>query len=140
MPLHARHSTGTLHNLAFFERWSDDELEHFERVAERAAFRSGDVLIREGEPGYALLILIAGEAEVSQGGVFLRRLYPGDHAGAMALLDDEPASATVVACTDIDAFLLRQGDFHNLLETVPSLGRRILANLARWFRKTTPEA
>jgi hypothetical protein len=40
----------------------------------------------EGEPGQAFLILITGEAEVTQGGKSLRRLYPGDDAGGMALL------------------------------------------------------
>jgi CRP/FNR family transcriptional regulator, cyclic AMP receptor protein len=137
LPLHARHSAGTLRSFSFFEDWSDDELEHFERIAERAGFKSGDALIREGESGHAFVILIAGEAEVTQGGDLVRRLYPGDHAGEMALLDNEPASATVVARTDIEALLLHQRDFHNLLETVPSLGRRILATLARWFRERT---
>jgi hypothetical protein len=32
--------------------------------------------------------------------------------------------------------VLHPDDFHNLLETIPSLGRRILATLARWFRQT----
>jgi CRP-like cAMP-binding protein len=73
---------------------------------------------------------------VTQHGRALRRLHPGDHAGEMALLDDSPASATVVARSDIEALVLYPRDFHNLLETIPSLGRRILATLARWFRQT----
>jgi cAMP-dependent protein kinase regulator len=136
LPLHARHSSGALRRSPFFEGWTDDELEHFERIVDRAKFAAGDVLIREGEPGQAFLILIAGEAEVSHGGESLRRLHPGDHAGEMALLDDSAASATVVARSDIEALVLYQRDFHNLLETLPSLGRRILATLARWFRET----
>lgn len=136
MPLHARHSTGDLRSFSFFEGWTDDELEHFERIVDRARFAAGDVLIREGEAGHAFLILVAGEAEVSQRGESLRLLYPGDHAGEMALLDDSGASATVLARTEVEALLLYQRDFHNLLETIPSLGRRILATLARWFRET----
>jgi hypothetical protein len=42
--------------------------------------RHGGLLIRKGEPGQAFLILITGEAEVTQGGKSLRRLYPGDDA------------------------------------------------------------
>jgi CRP/FNR family cyclic AMP-dependent transcriptional regulator len=136
LPLHARHSSGALRSSPFFEGWTDDELEHFERIVDRAKFAAGDVLIREGTSGHAFLILIAGEAEVSQGGESLRRLSPGDHAGEMALLDDSAASATVVAASDIEALVLYRRDFHNLLETIPSLGRRILATLARWFRET----
>lgn len=135
-PLHSRRSTGTLRSLSFFEGWTDDELEHFERIIGRVRFVAGDVLIREGETGHAFLILVSGEAEVTRNGTSLLRLHPGDHAGELALLDDSPAAATVVARTYGEALSLYQRDFHNVLETIPSLGRRILATLARWFRKT----
>lgn len=137
LPLHARHSTGGLEDLPFFEGWTDDELEHFERIVDRAGFAAGDVMIREGQEGQAFLILVAGEAEVTRGGEPLRALRPGDHAGEMSLLDGSPASATVVASTEAEALLLYQRDFDNLLETIPSLGRRIMATLARWFREAS---
>jgi CRP/FNR family transcriptional regulator, cyclic AMP receptor protein len=136
LPLHSRHSSGALRSSSFFEGWTDDELEHFERIVDRVKFDAGEVLIREGQPGQAFLILISGEAEVSQRGESLRRLHAGDHAGEMALLDRSSASATVVARSPLEALVLDQRDFDNLLETVPSLGRRILATLARWFRDT----
>jgi CRP-like cAMP-binding protein len=81
------------------------------------------------------VVLTAGGAEVSQGGNALRQLRPGDHAGEMALLDDSPASATVVATSDVEALVLYRRDFDNLLETLPSLGRRVLSSLARWLRE-----
>jgi len=136
LPLHARHSSGALKSAPFFQGWTDDELEHLERIVHHVMFQRGDALIHEHAPGQAFLIILEGEAEVSQGGQSLRRLGPGDHAGEMALLDDSPASATVVARSDIEALVLYPRDFHNLLETIPSLGRRILATLARWFRQT----
>jgi CRP-like cAMP-binding protein len=82
------------------------------------------------------LVLTAGEADVNRGGSALGRLEPGDHAGEMSLLDGSPASATVVATSDVEALVLYQRDFDNLLETIPSLGRRLLASLARWVRET----
>jgi CRP-like cAMP-binding protein len=139
-PLHTRRSSGALKGVPFFAGWTDDELEHFERIVGRARFAAGDVLIREGEPGQAFLILVAGEAEVSQGGDSLRRLHAGDHAGEMALLDGSAASATVVASSDIEALTLYPRDFSNLLETIPSLGRRLLATLAHWVRETPRES
>jgi CRP-like cAMP-binding protein len=135
LPLHARHSTGALKDSPFFQGWTDDELEHFERIADRTRFAAGEVMIREGQPGQAFLILTAGEADVTRDGEPLARLAAGDHAGELALLDDSAASATVVAITDVEALVLHQRDFLNLLETIPSLGRRILATLARWLRE-----
>jgi CRP-like cAMP-binding protein len=136
LPLHARHSTGDLRSFSFFEGWNDDELEHFERIVDRMRFATGHVVIRERQSGHALVILTAGEAEVTRDGARLGLLRAGDHAGEMALLDNSPASATVVARTDVEALVLDQRDFHNLLETIPSLGRRILATLTRWYRET----
>jgi CRP-like cAMP-binding protein len=138
LSLHSRRSSDDLKGLAFFEGWTDDELEHFERIASRTSFAAGDTLIREGESGHPFLILVAGEARVTQSGKPLRELREGDHAGELALLDDAPASATVVASSSVEALVLYQRDFHNLLETIPSLGRRILATLARWFRGLQP--
>jgi CRP-like cAMP-binding protein len=134
LPLHARHSDGALRRVSFFDGWTDDELEHFERIIDRARFRAGDVLITEGRSGQAFLVLTAGEAEVRRGGKAFLRLEPGDHVGEMSLLDGSPASATVVATSDVEALVLYQRDFDNLLETIPSLGRRLLASLARWVR------
>ena len=136
MPLHARHSDGALRRVSFFDGWTDDELEHFERIIDRARFRAGDVLITEGRSNQAFLVLTAGEAEVSRGGSAFRRLVPGDHVGEMSLLDGSPASASVVATSDVEALVLYERDFDNLLETIPSLGRRLLASLARWVRET----
>ena len=136
MPLHERHSDGALRRVSFFDGWTDDELEHFERIIDRARFQAGNVLITEGRSGQAFLVLTAGEAEVSREGKAFLRLEPGDHAGEMSLLDGSPASATVVAISDVEALVLYQRDFDNLLETIPSLGRRLLASLARWVRET----
>jgi hypothetical protein len=80
LPLHERHSDGALRSVSFFDGWTDDELEHLERIIDRARFQAGDVLITEGQSGQAFLLLTAGEAEVSQGGRPLRLLEPGDHA------------------------------------------------------------
>jgi CRP-like cAMP-binding protein len=136
LPLHGRYSTGDLRSLSFFEGWNDDELEHFERIVHRVRFATGEVVISEGQSGHAFVILTAGEAAVTRDSARLRLLRAGDHAGEMALLDNSPASATVVAGTDVEALVLDQRVFHNLLETIPSLGRRILATLTRWFRET----
>ena len=74
MPLHDRRSTGALKSISFFEGWSDDELEHFERTMERLRFPAGDVLITEGQPGETFLVLTAGEADVRRGGESVARL------------------------------------------------------------------
>jgi len=135
VPLHARHSSGALREFSFFDGWTDDELEHFERIVDRSRFAAGDTLIAEGQEGQAFVVLAAGEAEVSRGGKSIRRLHAGDHAGEMSLVDGSPASASVVASSDGEALVLYPREFENVLETIPSLGRRILATLARWVRE-----
>ena len=65
-------------------------------------FRSGATIIREGDPGEAFYILESGEAaayksDVGDGKEVIKRYKKGDYFGELALLDDKPRAASVVA-------------------------------------------
>jgi CRP-like cAMP-binding protein len=67
-----------------------------------------DVLFREGDPGDALYVICEGEVSVSAEGpprVEMARMGPGSFIGEVALMTDQPRSATVTAT--LDAELLR---------------------------------
>ena len=60
----------------------------------------GDFLFREGEPGDALYVVAEGELSMMAEGpprVEMARLGPGAFIGEVALMTDQPRSATVVA-------------------------------------------
>ena len=90
----------------------------------------GATIIREGDPGEAFFILESGEAEVyksDSGDSVVKRYEKGDYFGELALLDDKPRAASVVAAKHGGevkvAYLGKQG-FQRLLGPVEGIMRR----------------
>jgi len=74
-------------------------------------FDAGRYLMRQGEAGDAYLIVATGDVEVSQGGVSLQHLGPGDGVGEIALLRDVPRTASVRAVGPVTAYSLDREAF-----------------------------
>src|SRR4029078_4011551 len=64
-----------------------------------------EVLFHEGDPGDALYVIVEGEVAVQGEGpprVEMARLGPGAFIGEVALMTDQPRSATVMATHDTE--------------------------------------
>lgn len=104
-------------------------------------FARGGTIIREGEEGQSFFILARGQVEVSKkvGGedLILTRLADGAVFGEMALVSNEPRSATVKAITHIDLLELSKHDLQRESEQYESVAKalhkftraRMLSNL-----------
>ena len=86
---------------------------------------AGQVVIRQGDPGDGLYLVVSGRVRVSvTAGGAERVLYDlgrGAVVGEMALLSDRPRAATVRAARDSDLLMLRVSSFTSLLERNPAL-------------------
>ncbi len=82
-------------------------------------------LIREGEPGRGLYVILQGAVDVwKRAGnekVLLATLGASDVFGEMALLNDAPATATVTAATRSTVLFLAREYVERLMESVPEL-------------------
>ncbi|GAB4116513.1 MAG: hypothetical protein OHK0013_50120 [Sandaracinaceae bacterium] len=85
----------------------------------------GVVIIREGEPGRGLFILLAGEVDVSKidgdSKVLLATLKPGDVFGEISLLDDSPTTATITAARPSTVLFLDRAIFNRLVQAFPAI-------------------
>jgi CRP-like cAMP-binding protein len=86
---------------------------------------AGTHVIQEGQPGQGLFVLLSGEVDVSKrdGGekVLLATLKPGAVFGEIALLHDEPTSATVTAGVNSTVLFLSRELFQRLLDAVDEI-------------------
>jgi CRP-like cAMP-binding protein len=73
--------------------------------------RAGRVLIREGELGGECFIVLSGQAVVERGGKVLGHDVRHSIIGLLAMIDDEPHTATVTAATDMYLLVLSRREF-----------------------------
>jgi CRP-like cAMP-binding protein len=66
-------------------------------------FTAGEEIVRQGDAGQELFVVVKGEVAVQVDGNEVARLGPGGFFGEMSLLTGEPRSATVVAVDDVRA-------------------------------------
>ena len=90
----------------FLQSLSEAERARLLGGATSRRYAAGAVLLREGDAGSSLLLVTAGEVDVTRGGNDLARLGAGGAIGEMALLDPAPRSATVTARGPVEALEL----------------------------------
>jgi CRP/FNR family cyclic AMP-dependent transcriptional regulator len=123
----------------FFEGLSRGELLELAKVTEDMEVEEGKVLTREGQSGSEFFVIVDGEVSVTKDGREIRTLGPGDFFGEIALLEDTPRTATVVAKTPLRFFVLTRQSFRSMLAHQPELERKVLAALEERVRPT-PES
>ena len=121
----------------FFEGLARGELLELAKVTEDMEVEEGKVLTREGQSGSEFFVIIDGEVSVTKDGQQIRTLGPGDFFGEIALLEDTPRTATVVAKTPLRFFVLTRQSFRSMLAHQPELERKVLAALEERVRATS---
>jgi CRP/FNR family transcriptional regulator, cyclic AMP receptor protein len=110
---------------------------HLKRVASLARMRrfsAGTPIVRAGDAGSAFYVLVDGGVRVVTPKGRTRKLGSGDSFGEMALLDDSPRSASVVADSDVLAMTISRSAFGKLLRSEPALTYELLRTLAARLR------
>lgn len=97
-------------------------------------FAPDQTVFKEGDPGDGIFIVKSGHVQISalinQGERrVLSRLGPGDFFGEMAVLDNEPRSATVTAEQPTELYFIPRQNLLDMLERSPKLA----ASLVREF-------
>ncbi|HXX69081.1 MAG TPA: Stp1/IreP family PP2C-type Ser/Thr phosphatase [Polyangiaceae bacterium] len=105
-----------LANMALFARLTERELLRVMQAVQVREFKEGEVVIREGDRGDELFIVLEGKVRVSRGDQTITHLGPGEHVGEMALIRSVPRSATVTAVGGAAVLIaIRRADFFEIL-------------------------
>ena len=117
-----------LRDLPLFANASRSELAAIRRQLTELRVSAGRVLVHEGALGDEFMILLEGEAVVTQGGRQIATLGRGDLIGEMALLHaHRPGrrNATVTALTDTMVFVGSPREFRQMLDSAPSVAEKV---------------
>jgi CRP/FNR family transcriptional regulator len=104
------------------------------------SYAAGAALVHEGQrSGVGLFIVMRGSVRITQqsdsdGVRPLALLGPGDMFGELALLDDEPHSATATAVSPTLAFVTPIFDIRALLRNNPEIAISLLAQMSQRIR------
>jgi serine/threonine protein phosphatase PrpC len=133
-----------LESLTLFQNLSYKEIIRILNCTEVRRYEPGELIIREGEPGEELYVILGGKVSLHKGNSFLTFLERGAHFGEMALIDSSPLrSATAVAVEPTKMLLLHSKDFYDIVTNEPPLATKLLWSflqvLSERLRKTTTE-
>jgi hypothetical protein len=123
-----------LRNTALFCGLDGERLEELVRTGHCRTLSSDEAIIRRGEPGEHLFVVLTGEVEFITDDRPGNRLGSGTVFGELALLDRGPRSMTVVTCTDTHLLCIDRATFLGLIESYPEIGIGLLGVLAGWLR------
>jgi CRP-like cAMP-binding protein len=129
-----------LATVPLFSGLQRDEIQRFADLTRERAYPKGSVILFQDDPGDSLFVLRAGRVKVVLIGedgreVILGVLEPGAHFGELALIDDQPRSAHVIAMEDAQLLILRREDFRRRVEANPSVAWALLTELSRRLRR-----
>lgn len=135
-----------LRETEIFRSLTEDQIRKILKISREVTFAEGEVIMREGEDGDTLYIILEGTVEVVKSLVrgdrdeeenrknkVFTRLDASGHAvfGEIALLETMRRTATIKTVTKCRFYEIKKDDFLNLAESDHELGFRILLNLAR---------
>ncbi|MBI2894899.1 MAG: Stp1/IreP family PP2C-type Ser/Thr phosphatase [Deltaproteobacteria bacterium] len=92
-------------------------------VVERAG---GEAIIREGEQGEEMYVVLSGRVRVHKGDADIASLEMGEHFGEMALVDQTPRSASVSAVSDSKLLKVGRKDFFSIIRNEHDLAVKLL--------------
>jgi CRP-like cAMP-binding protein len=101
---------------------------------ETTSFPAGQFVFKSGEPGQTMYIVMEGEVEILDGSIILEVAGPGSMVGELALIDDEPRSAAVMAKTDCKLVPVDRKRFQYMTQETPFFALAVMKVLADRLR------
>ena len=123
-----------LKKVPIFSKLPARELEHIARSLKDRVYESGQVIVKEGDPGLGFFLITHGRVVVSHHDHTIRDLGPGEFFGEMALMEERPRSATVTARERTSCLQLVRWDFRALLKQHPDLAVQMLEVVVQRLR------
>jgi predicted RND superfamily exporter protein len=102
-------------------------------MGELRTFPHGQTIVREGESGNEMFVLIGGKAEVRKNGQsrVIRQVTRGDMFGEMGLIRHHNRMADIIATEDVEVLVMNERFLNRMQRRYPRIGARIFLNIAK---------
>lgn len=128
-----------LASVPLFSACSQKELLAVARASDEVDLPEGRVLCVQGDVGREAFVILEGSAEVRRNGTTVATLTSGACFGELALLDNGPRTATVVAATDLKVLVIGAREFAAIVNDVTPIAHKLLKSLATRIRDLNSE-
>ncbi len=130
-----------LKNIPLFADLRDEILDKIYELLQKRIYKKNNMILMEEDTGDTLFILNKGSVKITRMSdegreVILSIMGEGDFFGEMSIFDGESRSANVIALEDTEVFILKRGDFLDLLEKHPKIAIALLQEMAVRLRKS----
>jgi len=114
-------------------------LEIFAHDANSRSYPAGEWIVKQGEAASEMFVVIEGEAEIRLGNKTLETVRPGEIFGEMALIDEQPRAAGVIAMTPLKVAAIDKDRFAYLLRNHPFFAIEVMKAMVGRLRKIDAE-
>jgi CRP-like cAMP-binding protein len=115
---------------------SDESMTRLASVAGVQEFEDGQFIVRQGQVGTGLYVILRGAVRVIRGSTELARLAETDFFGELAVIDQQPRLASVQADGEVVCLALASWDLLQLVESDSALALNLIRGLASRIRAT----
>lgn len=134
-----------LRRVWLFSQLDDAQIEQIKHLCRRRGCAPRETVVAQGDDSGDLFAVVSGRLKVATangdgGEMVLSILGAGDVFGEVALLDDQPRSASVSALERCDLLVLDRRAFRALLLRMPPLSLALMRVLARRLRDLSDRA
>ena len=118
----------------FFELF-DEEIDNLIADCNVLSLEEGEFIVKDGEEGSEIFLILSGGAYVKKGPVTLVELRKGDLFGEMVLLDERTRTADIVASTYTDVLVMGYDTIFKTFSKNPKVFSILILNLCRLLAK-----
>lgn len=99
--------------------------------------KAGSIIFREGDEANEFFVIKSGQVRIHLGNRTLTELSADNIFGEMALIDNQPRSATAIAITDVELVPVSERQFLFMVSQTPHFALKVMRVLAQRLRATS---
>lgn len=134
MPLSDEEKVAALARVPLFQGISYESMNRLAAVTGEQDYSEGQFIVRQGQIGTGLYIVVDGSVKVLRGSDELATLGPGEFFGELSVIDQEPRNASVQAATQTRCLALASWELLQLLQSDQTLALNMIRGLVARIR------